>query len=124
MKNEPCKVTRWQLLKRELHNLAPREFKEAVEKDPSAVVLDVRTSAEYAQGGLLKARNISYLSSDLWDQLELLDRDRSYYVYCRTGRRSIRVCTLMKNGGFRKVYNLDGGMLTWEQVFPGMLTGG
>lgn len=122
MKKEPCKVSRWQLLKRELNNLDPLTFKQKMEADPKAVVLDVRTEQEFQNGGLFNARNVSYLSPDLWDQLEVLDPNCTYYVYCRTGRRSIRVCTLMKNGGFPRVYNLDGGLLAWEKVFPGVLT--
>ena len=54
-----------------------------------------------------------------WDQIEALDTNKTYLIYCRTGRRSLRACTLMKNGGFdkEKVFNLDGGMTAWEEEF-------
>jgi len=41
------------------------------------------------------------------DELDLLDKSKTYYVFCRTERRSLRVCLLMKNSNFQ-VYHLDG----------------
>ena len=117
MENNTCKISRWQILKSHLNNLTPVEFKDLVEKMPEAIVLDVRTAAEYEQGVLFEAINISYLLGDLWDHLEQLDPEKTYFVYCRSGRRSIRVCTLMKNGGFPNVYNLDGGLNAWGEAF-------
>lgn len=105
-----CPIPRWQLLKRELNNLTPAEFLQQLETQPQAILLDVRTDSEYADFHLPGARLFNYLTPDHWDQLEQLDPSATYFVYCRSGRRSLRTCTLMKNGGFRQVYNLDGGL--------------
>ena len=58
---------------------------------------------------------VNYLGDGFWDKIEQLDKSKDILIYCRSGRRSIRVCTLMKNGGFdpTKVYNLSGGILEW-----------
>lgn len=117
MENNSCKVSRWQILKAQLNNLTPEEFQEMVRQTPGATVIDVRTDEEYRQGHLFDAINISYLAYDFWDQIEQLDPGRTYFVYCRSGRRSVRTCTLMKNGGFSRVYNLDGGLNVWETAF-------
>ena len=77
----------------------------------------MRTPEEFQQAHLPGAINISYLTPDLWDQLDQLDRNAAYFVYCRTERRSMRVCMLMQNGGFEKVYNMEGGLCAWEEVF-------
>ncbi len=112
-----CRISRWQLLKRELNNLCPEDFKQALEEDEDAVLLDVRRPTEYAEHHLPNALNIDYLAYDFWDRMEQLDMEKTYYVYCRSGRRSLRACTLMKNGGFANVLHLDGGLNKWKEVF-------
>ncbi len=114
-KDSACKTPRWLALKAKLNNLDPRNFKEGVEKDKNAILIDVRTEAEFAGGHIEGAKNINYFAEDFWDKIEKLDANKSYYVYCRSGRRSIRTCTLMRNGGFtkEKIFNLDGGIKQW-----------
>ena len=116
-KEQTCKITRWQLLKQKLNNLLPDAFGRALEQESGALLLDVRTPAEYEDWAIPQSINIDYLSYDLIDQLEKLDRAQTYFVYCRTGRRSIRVCTLMRNSGFEGVYNLEGGLVAWHAYF-------
>lgn len=117
MEQKTCKVTRWQLLKQKLNNLEPWEFRQAIRETPAARLIDVRTSDEFVKGGLSGSVNFDYLSDGFIDRLEALDKEKPYFVYCRTGRRSIRTCTLMQNSGFREVYNLEGGLKAWEASF-------
>jgi rhodanese-related sulfurtransferase len=117
MKGDTCKISRWQVLKSQLNNLTPEEFHSLVLETDNAVVIDVRTNREYLQGRLFDAVNIDYLAYDFWDRIETLDTEKTYFVYCRSGRRSVRTCTLMHNGGFHKVFNLDGGLNLWEKAF-------
>jgi len=114
-----CKTPRWQMLKAHIQNLNPTEFKEKISTERDAVLIDVRTPEEHQINLLPNSLNINYLGEGFWEQIEALDPTKTYLVYCRTGRRSLRACTLMKNGGFdnKKVYNLDGGMAAWEEVF-------
>ncbi len=112
-----CKVTRWQLLKQQLDNLEPASFRKILEQTPGAVLLDVRTQREFDQGALPGAVHLNYLDYGFLDRLEQLDKEATYLVYCRTGRRSIRTCTLMRNDGFQRVFNLEGGLLAWEAHF-------
>jgi len=107
MKN--CEIPRWQLLKTELNNLSYSDFLKKLTTDPNPVCLDVRTAEEYSQGHLPNSVNINYLSTSLADDLEMLDKSKNYYVYCRTGRRSLRVCIILQNAGY-KVVNMDVGL--------------
>ena len=107
-----CPLSRWQMLKATLQNLSFEEFVERARRDPGAQVLDVRTREEFVQGSLEGAVNIDYLSEVLADELEALPRDKSYYVFCRTSRRSIRICVILQNAGFDRVYNMDNGLQT------------
>jgi rhodanese-related sulfurtransferase len=74
-------------------------------------ILDVRTSAEFAQGHLKGAINIPL--SDLPVQLGQLDRNRPILVYCQTGFRSAQASTILANAGFTKVYDMEGGLNAW-----------
>ncbi len=114
MKDLTCEVSRWKQLKQQLDNLPPAVFATAVQQQPG-IVIDVRTPAEYAAGHLSGARNLDYFAYTFWEEMEKLDRSETYYVYCRSARRSVRACTLMRNGGFEKVYHLEGGLVQWRE---------
>lgn len=112
-----CKTPRWRLLKAQLNNLKPQQFKAAMEEAEQPIVVDVRTENEYLNQRIPTAIHIDYFGDNFWDEIEKLDNTRSIFIYCRSGRRSIRACTLMRNGGFDndKVFNLDGGMIAWVE---------
>ena len=118
MKDNTCKLTRWQVLQQQLNNLKPADFLAAIQRREDITILDVRTNEEYLSVQLFPgALHLSYLDYGFLDQLEALDKEKFYFVYCRTGRRSVRTCMLLKNSGFKNVFNLDGGMVAWEQHF-------
>lgn len=110
MEENSCKISRWQLLKSCLKNLAPEAFMEAYHAQPGALLIDVRTPEEFKAEHIEGAININYLGPDFWEKIESLDPEGYYFVYCRTERRSIRSCTLMKNGGFKNIVNMEGGI--------------
>lgn len=110
---EFCRLNRWEMLKKQLKNLSPSEFLAMKKEHPNAILIDCRVPKEFATGYLEGAKNMDYFGEAFYDQLEELDSDAIYLVYCRSGRRSLRTCTLMQNSGFQQVYNLDGGLKAW-----------
>lgn len=114
--SDACQLRRWDILKRQLKNLNPMEFQQAVETWPNAILIDCRTANEYQHRHLSDAINMDYLAYDLLERLEALDPEKTYLVYCRTGRRSLRTCMLMKNSGFAEVYNMDGGLVAFDAL--------
>lgn len=78
------------------------------------IILDVRTPEEYKGGHLPGAENINYYDETFVQQLEDLPRDKEYLVYCHSGGRSIKTLNLMSETGFKKVYNLEGGISAWK----------
>jgi len=109
--DKSCKTPRWQNLKAQLNNLNPKLFMSKLKSSEDCVIIDVRTPEEFNSGHISKAINISYLSEDFWDRLKAYSPTKYFFIYCRSGRRSIRACTLMRNGGFdnNHIFNLDGG---------------
>lgn len=112
-----CEIPRWQQLKREIVNLTPKQFRKAFLDKEMAILVDVRTTQEWNSGSLSNALHIDYLADGFLEKIDKLDRDGSYFIFCRTGRRSLRTTVLMKNWGFTDVQNLDGGLTAWEDTF-------
>ncbi len=81
-----------------------------------AVVLDVRSMAEFKDGHIVDAINIPLngLSSNV-KQLEK-HRDKPIVAVCRSGSRSGAACKMLSKQGFEQVKNLRGGMLAWENA--------
>lgn len=97
-----------------MEDLTQEEWVEQLENDDNAVVLDVRTDDEVADGIIPNAIHLDiYKGQEFIDALEDLDKSKSYYVYCRSGNRSGQACQIMEELGFEKAYNLEGGMLQW-----------
>ena len=109
-----CPIPRWQLLKQALTNVGPTEFDRLRATAAPGTLLDVRNAEEFAGGHLEGARNLNYLGPDFLDQIEQLDPRQTYLVYCRSGRRSVRACTLMKNAGITQLIHLDGGINAYD----------
>lgn len=95
--------------------LEPLEFVEAARSDGTAVVMDVRRPSEYAEGHLADAVNLDWLDQAAFRKgLEQLDKGRTYYIYCRSGRRSREAATRMRQEGFA-VVDMKGGYLRWME---------
>lgn len=89
------------------------EFKNKM-KEKDIVILDVRTPGETAQGKIEGTIEIDIRSSDFQEKIKELDKDKTYLVYCRSGRRSVTACNIMEKVGFKKTYNLLGGFNAWK----------
>ncbi len=81
--------------------------------EKSLVLLDVRSPAEAARGGIRGARNVPLHLLPVVDQD--LDNDASLILYCHSGARSAQGCAFLMTRGYSKVYNLRGGILGWAQ---------
>ena len=47
------------------------------------------------------------------DEINKLDKNKSYFIYCKAGSRSAQACSIMNQLGFEKTYNLLGGFSNW-----------
>ncbi|MFO7845892.1 MAG: rhodanese-like domain-containing protein [Balneolaceae bacterium] len=89
-------------------DITPSEFKEMAQDNPG-VVIDVRTDQEYQSGHLaLASYQYDFTNGEFERHLDTLGKDKTYYLYCRTGNRSGQAARLMKKNGFENVYNVGG----------------
>ena len=90
--------------------------------DKSVVLLDVRTPAEFASGHIAGATNIDFESGNFENDIASLDKSKSYAVYCRSGNRSGQATALMAKAGFKSIFNLDGGIINWQNAGNSLVT--
>ena len=98
-----------------MKELTQEEWREQLDQDEDAVILDVRTEEEIEEGYIPGAKKIDfYKGQGFIDEIEKLDKDKNYYVYCRSGNRSGQACAIMDQKGFKNSYNLAGGFSQWK----------
>lgn len=95
-------------------NLNAEEFK-ALLLTESSVLLDVRTPEETSSGQLENASTINFYDSDFESKLRLIQKNKSVFVYCRSGSRSSKAAKLLIELGQYKVFNLNGGIGAWRK---------
>ena len=96
-------------------NMKASEAAKILKNNPEAVVLDIRTPKEYAEGHIPDAINIDYKADSFESELEKLDRDTTYLMHCRSGRRSANSLEIFEKLGFRHVIHMDDGILGWQE---------
>lgn len=98
----------------EIKVISPQEVKDAVYNDNPHQLVDVRTVEEFNEGHLKKAQNICVTDEDFEANIMKLDKDKPVYLYCRSGMRSAKAAKIMKDLGFKEIYDMEGGYLNWE----------
>ncbi len=86
-----------------------------------AIIVDVRSDAEWAGGHIDGARHI--MGGDLPKRADELPRDRAIHLICATGYRSGIAASLLRRAGFRDVANVVDGMNAWRQLGLPVATG-
>lgn len=77
------------------------------------VILDIRTPEEFEAGHIKGAINIDFYDSNFQQQINNLDKDKKYLVYCRSGSRTSYTLPLFRQLEFNEVYELQGGAISW-----------
>lgn len=88
-------------------NINLKKAIKTINTSTNLILLDVRTAEEYSSGYIPNSINIDVLSSDFKSKIELLDKNKEYLIYCRSGNRSTIASSIMATNGFIKIYNLN-----------------
>lgn len=94
--------------------LAVSDFAATINNDKNYIIVDVRTPKEYRNGHMKNAINVSYFGTIFTDSIKTLNRDKTIYMYCQTQHRSPLASKKMKRLGFKKIVDLKGGFVKWE----------
>lgn len=82
--------------------------------NPDFVILDIRTSEEYDNEHIAESVMLDFYADDFKDELDELDKSKTYLVYCRSGNRSGQSMPIMEDLGFMNVYDMGGGINQWK----------
>lgn len=102
------------VLSNNVKTVTPDQFNQLLLLDDVQVV-DVRTAEEYQSGHIEDAVNIDVQKNDFKTKVSKLDKSKPVLVYCRSGKRSEKAATTLESMGFKRIVNLEGGMLAWEE---------
>jgi len=97
----------------EIVNLEPRDFEAKLSSLPDGVLIDVRTPEEVSGGMIEGAINIDFKDPSFGEKISALDKDKPYFVYCLSGKRSGEAAKQMESAGFKNVYLLKEGYQKW-----------
>jgi rhodanese-related sulfurtransferase len=80
-------------------------------------LVDVRTPEEFLAGHIDKAKNINFNDPNFKQTIATsLNKNKPVAIYCRSGRRSAAALIILKEMGFKDIYDLEGGFLNWQAV--------
>jgi rhodanese-related sulfurtransferase len=92
--------------------VSPREVYER-RMDEKALIIDVRTPAEFKQERIEQAVNKPLDSMEKW--VNELPKDKTIYFVCRSGNRSGIAQRIAAQRGYTDAYNMTGGMIAWRR---------
>lgn len=100
--------------KSSVREATPQEAAQFIKSTPSAIVIDVRTPQEFAEGHIAGATSINVLADDFDKKIAALDRKTPLLIHCRSGGRSRRALAAMEKLHFEQVVHLTDGLNGWK----------
>ena len=98
-------------------NIFCDELQEIIKNDRNGQhyeLIDCRTPGEYHSGRIPGAKLLDLMDPAFREKVEQLDKTRTYYVYCRSGSRSMTACRIMSDAGIEDVHNVKFGLMGWQ----------
>ncbi|MDP6155163.1 MAG: rhodanese-like domain-containing protein [Candidatus Thermoplasmatota archaeon] len=86
---------------------------EMIRVNSDLIILDVRTSNEFGDDRLVNSINIDFYGETFRDELNKLDKNGTYIIYCRSGNRSGQTLEIMDELKFMEVYDF-GSFVEWK----------
>jgi rhodanese-related sulfurtransferase len=97
--------------------LSGEEFMSKYQTTPGAVLIDVRTPEEFADGNLKESINLNLQGESFFSEVSVLNPNKTYFIYCRSGGRSRAAGEIMRQAGLN-VYELEGGLVGNPGLLP------
>ncbi len=97
-------------------NMDAKQFSDKLAATTSPQLVDVRTPGEFASGHIKGAINLPINRSDFQTEVAKLDKSKPVFLYCLSGARSASAMGYLMQNGFKEVYNLQRGTLSWQSA--------
>jgi rhodanese-related sulfurtransferase len=94
------------------------EYAKKIKKIKNVQLIDVRTPQEYAEFHIKNSKNINWNGATFEEEVKLLEKSKPIYIYCKVGGRSSQAAAKLSELGFIEIYNLEGGIISWNETFP------
>lgn len=106
----------WKKAGKEIDNivsLSADELATIRKKDPGAAILDVRKKSEFDSEHVINAENtpLDYIN----DTMRAVDKNKTYYVHCASGYRSMIFISILKARGYENLVDVTGGFKTIKE---------
>ncbi|MEJ6523560.1 MAG: rhodanese-like domain-containing protein [Opitutales bacterium] len=98
-----------------IENIKATVVAKMLEENPDLFILDIRTPEEFNLGHIPEAINIDYKADNFESELKKLDRNQTYLMHCRSGRRSADSLDIFQKLGFSHIIHIDDGILGWSK---------
>jgi len=95
-----------------VRSISPKRAKEMMENNAEVVLVDVRTYEEYVAERIPNAIWVPLTDLETQAPLKMADLKATYIIYCRSGNRSVEAILLLKEMGYKSLYDL-GGIIDW-----------
>lgn len=77
-------------------------------------LIDVRSQEEYDEIHIANSQNIDFTSPTFDEDISKLDKKKPVILYCKGGGRSAKCAKKLKDAGFEKIFDLEGGLSKWQ----------
>lgn len=98
----------------DVEKVSVERAKEIIDSIPDLVIIDVRTLEEYRGGYIHRSENIDINKDDFEQKVDLISKEKEIMVVCAAGTRSAKAVDILQDKGFKKIYEIEGGMDEWK----------
>ncbi len=98
-------------------NLHPEPFVLALKLEKNYFLIDVRTASECAEGIIENSLHLDVGRNDIVERLLEIPKEKSIFIYCQHGIRSMQVCRFLESKAYPKLFNLIGGYHAYRTIF-------
>ena len=95
---------------RDIREITEDEMRETIKTVENVVVLDVRSTQEFNEGHILGAINIPVYELKKKAKQTIRDKNSVIIAYCTAGIRSRKAIKILKDLGYRNLYNIKDGI--------------
>jgi len=96
--------------------VSPASAIRLINNNDDALIIDIRAAADYKKGHIKGAKNVQL--SDFASTIESYSdyKNKPVLVYCNSGNTTRRAVKLLKNAGYEKINDLEGGIVAWKEA--------